>query len=98
LKGRTNVKTGIANLPLHPGKAPRWLFDRMVKLSREIAKVVIYEYGEKGFLERISNPCWFQALTCVIGFDWHSSGTTTTTCGALKVALKNEEIGIQVCV
>jgi len=86
-------KTGIANLPLHPGKAPRWLFKRMVLLSKGIIEVIVYEYGKDEFLRRISDPFWFQALSCVLGFDWHSSGTTTVTCGALKEAIKPEEFG-----
>jgi len=89
-------KTGIANLPLHPGKAPRWLFKRMVLLSKGISEVIIYEYGKDEFLRRISDPFWFQALSCVLGFDWHSSGCTTVTCGALKEAIKPEEHGIAI--
>lgn len=68
----------------------------MVKLSRAISEVIIDEYGRDEFLRRITDPHWFQALSCTIGFDWHSSGTTTTTCGALKVALEPEEHGIAV--
>ncbi|MHA1213977.1 MAG: DUF763 domain-containing protein [Candidatus Hodarchaeales archaeon] len=79
--------SGYATLPLHPGKAPRWLFNRMEKLTKEICRVILLEYGSEELLKRLSNPFWFQALSCVIGFDWHSSGTTTTTCGALKSAL-----------
>ena len=89
-------RTGITNLPLHTGKAPRWLFDRMVKLAGGITEAIIYEYGRDEFLKRISDPYWFQAFSCVLGFDWHSSGTTTTTCGALKTALNPEECGILV--
>ncbi len=88
--------TGIADLPLHGGKAPRWLFDRMVNLSRAISETVLENYGQEVFLQRLTDPYWFQALACTIGFDWHSSGTTTTTCGALKVALEPEEHGIAV--
>lgn len=88
--------TGTADLPLHGGKAPRWLFDRMVRLSGSITEVVVEEFGVDEFLRRITDPYWFQALSCTIGFDWHSSGTTTTTCGALKVALDPEEHGIAV--
>ncbi len=33
---RVPKRTGIAYLPLHYGKMPRWLFERMVKLAREI--------------------------------------------------------------
>lgn len=86
-------KTGIANLPLHPGKAPKWLFKRMVELSRGITEVIIQEYGRDEFLRRLSDPFWFQALSCVLGYDWHSSGTTTVTCGALKEAIDPQEYG-----
>jgi peptidoglycan/xylan/chitin deacetylase (PgdA/CDA1 family) len=34
---------------------------------------------------------WFQAFGCVLGFDWHSSGVTTTACGALKEGLRGIE-------
>jgi hypothetical protein len=87
-------KTGIAELPLHPGKAPRWLFNRMVKLADSITEVVVLEYNEDELLSRLSDPFWFQAFSCVLGYDWHSSGTTTVTCGALKMALKPERHGI----
>ena len=89
-------RTGTVNLPLHGGKAPRWLFNRMVKLAGEISDIIIYEYGQDEFLRRISNPYWFQAFGCVLGFDWHSSGLSTTTCGALKMSLSPGEHGIVV--
>ncbi|WP_295722309.1 DUF763 domain-containing protein [uncultured Methanobrevibacter sp.] len=89
-------RKGMANLPIHGGHAPRWLWNRMVKLSKAISEVILEEYGQKEFLERISNPYWFQSFSCVIGFDWHSSGTTTTTCGALRAALNEEDHGIVV--
>lgn len=89
-------RTGVANLPLHGGHAPRWLFDRMVRLAGGITDVLLYEYGQDEFLRRISDPHWFQAFSCVLGFDWHSSGTTTTTCGALKMAVDPQEHGIVV--
>ncbi len=85
------LRTGIINLPLHQGRAPRWLFERMVRLARELVWILVWEYGREGFLERLSDPLWFQALGCVMGFDWHSSGLTTTVCGALKEALKGRE-------
>ena len=84
-------RTGIANLPLHHGKAPRWLFDRMVKLAREITIAIVVEYGPDEMLHRMSHPYWFQAFGCVLGFDWHSSGVTTTLCGALKEGIKGLE-------
>jgi uncharacterized protein len=87
-------RTGVANLPLHPGKAPRWLFKRMVALSKGITEVIVVEYGTDEFLRRLSDPFWFQAFSCVLGYDWHSSGTTTVTCGALKEAINPEGFGI----
>lgn len=90
-------KVGIADLPLHGGNVPPWLFKKMVKLAKGIIEVIIYEYGEDEFLKRISNPFWFQSFSCVLGFDWHSSGTTTVTCGALKLALNPKEHKIAIC-
>jgi hypothetical protein len=92
------MRTGIANLPLHYGSAPRWLFDRMKKLAREITHIIVWEYGPEEFLLRLSDPFWFQAFGCVLGFDWHSSGVTTTVGGALKEGLKGleKELGILV--
>src|SRR3989344_7893698 len=83
------MRTGIAHLPLHGGNAPRWLFDRMARLAREITIVIVDEYGPQEFLRRLSHPYWFQSFGCVLGFDWHSSGLTTTVGGALKVGLKD---------
>ncbi len=85
------TRTGIANLPLHYGKAPRWLFDRMVKLAREITIAIVADFGAEEMLKRLSDPYWFQALGCILGFDWHSSGVTTTLCGALKEGIKGLE-------
>ncbi|MBI5159323.1 DUF763 domain-containing protein [Candidatus Micrarchaeota archaeon] len=92
------MRTGTADLPLHGGKAPPWLFKRMVKLSGAIVEALEFEYGVNEVLKRLSDPYWFQAFACAIGFDWHSSGTTTTACGALKLALngKEEEYGVSV--
>lgn len=89
------MKTGTANLPLHWGKAPRYLFKRMEKLACEITKVIIEEYGPEEMLNRLADPYWFQSFGCVLGYDWHSSGVTTTVCGALKSGLKDiqEELG-----
>lgn len=93
------MRTGIANLPLHYGQAPAWLFSRMKKLASEITIIMVKEYGPGEFLNRLSDPFWFQAFGCVLGFDWHSSGLTTTVCGALKEGLRDisKEIGIFVC-
>jgi len=88
--------TGYASLPLHGGKAPAWLFGRMVRLSREIIIYLASEYSTREVLRRLSDPYWFQAFGCVLGFDWHSSGVTTTVCGAVKEGLKDldRELGL----
>jgi len=90
-------RTGITNLPLHGGKAPAWLFGRMSKLAREITVAIVSEFGPQEMLNRLSDPFWFQAFGCVLGFDWHSSGITTTVCGALKDGIQDSlqaELGI----
>jgi len=91
MSATTPTRTGIANLPLHYGKVPPWLFDRMVRLSREITIAIISDFGAEEMLRRLSNPYWFQALGCILGYDWHSSGVTTTLCGALKEGIKGLE-------
>lgn len=91
-------KTGIANLPLHSGKAPLWLFKRMVNLSRSIFELITIELGKEELLRRLSDPFWFQAFGCLLGFDWHSSGVTTTVTGAIKEGLRGleKELGLYV--
>jgi hypothetical protein len=88
--------TGFANLPLHPGRAPAWLFSRMTRLAREIAVHVVADKGPAELLRRLSDPFWFQAFGCVLGFDWHSSGVTTTATGALKEGIRGleHELGV----
>ena len=85
------MRSGTAQLPLHTGRAPAWLFSRMVLLAREITAHVVAEYGSEEVLWRLSDPYWFQAFGCVLGFDWHSSGVTTTVTGAMKEALRGRE-------
>lgn len=87
-----------ADLPLHSGSAPAWLFRRMVEMSGAITTLVVRDAGPQELLRRLSDPFWFQAFGCVLGFDWHSSGVTTTVCGALKEATKKyRDMGIIVC-
>ena len=90
-------RTGIAKLPLHYGRAPLYLVVRMQKLAHEIANIMVDEYGPDEFLKRVSDPFWFQALGCVLGYDWHSSGVTTVVTGILKKAIIPEEHSIVVC-
>jgi len=90
-------RTGLAELPLHYGKAPSWLVKRMMKLAKGIIAIIVEEYGHDVLLQRLSDPYWFQALGCVLGYDWHSSGVTTVVTGVLKAASSPEESGIAVC-
>jgi len=82
-----NIRRSYAELPLHTGNAPRWLFQRMKKLAREIILLFVIENRVDDFIKNLSDPFWFQALGCLLGFDWHSSGLTTTTGAALKEGL-----------
>ena len=50
------TRTGIAHLPLHYGKVPPWLFERMVKLAREITIAIVSEFGSEEMLKRLSAP------------------------------------------
>jgi hypothetical protein len=92
-------RSGSADLPLHGGRVPPWLAARMETLGTAIAESVIHHYGRPAFLSRLSDPFWFQALGCVMGMDWHSSGITTSVLGALKRGLnpRAAELGIHVC-
>ncbi|HEY6658269.1 MAG TPA: DUF763 domain-containing protein [Nitrososphaeraceae archaeon] len=85
------MKRGTVNLPLHHGQAPSYLVKRMIKLSSAISTIIIEENGSKEFFKRISDPLWFQAFGCVLGFDWHSSGLTTVVTGVLKQSLNSEQ-------
>jgi hypothetical protein len=69
----------------------------MRKIAKEIANIMVDEYGTGAFLKRLSDPYWFQALGCVLGYDWHSSGVTTVLTCVLKQALSPEEHGVAVC-
>ena len=88
-----------ADLPLHYGKVPPWLAERMSKLGGAIIESVVLSYGKSEVLNKLSDPLWFQAFGCVLGMDWHSSGITTSVMGALKKALnpKFNELGIYIC-
>ncbi len=92
-------RSGIADLPLHGGRVPSWLAERMTRLGTAISEHVLLQYGTSGLLSRLSDPFWFQALGSVMGMDWHSSGITTSVMGALKRGLnpRSRELGIYVC-
>lgn len=84
------------NLPLHGGHPPAYLVRRMIRLSHAMSKVIVDEYGTQEFLRRLSDPVWFQAFGCVLGFDWHSSGVTTVVTGILKQSLSPDVHGISI--
>jgi uncharacterized protein len=92
-------RSGTADLPLHYGHVPEWLHSRMTSIGREIIRALVHEYGPSEVLRRLSDPFWFQALGCVMGMDWHSSGITTSVMGALKRAINPlfSELGLYVC-
>ena len=92
-------RSGYSDLPLHGGKVPAWLYQRMSRLGLAIVEVIIAEYGQAEFLSRISDPFWFQSFGAVLGMDWHSSGITTSVLGALKSSVnrRSDDLGIYFC-
>ncbi|MDY0882247.1 DUF763 domain-containing protein [Dongia soli] len=92
-------RAGSADLPLHNGRVPAWLGQRMTKLGAIITEAIIHHYGRDEFLRRLSHPFWFQSFGAVMGMDWHSSGITTSVIGALKRGLTplSHELGLHVC-
>lgn len=88
-----------ADMPLHYGQVPPWLARRMSLLGGAIVESILMDYGKGEVIRRLSDPCWFQALGCVLGMDWHSSGITTSVMGALKKAInpRSAELGIYIC-
>jgi hypothetical protein len=92
-------RSGFADLPLHAGRVPAWLSERMEKLGTAIAESIVHHHGAGELLARLSDPFWFQALGCVMGMDWHSSGITTSVLSALKRGLnpRAHELGIYLC-
>src|SRR6188768_1804071 len=92
-------RAGGADLPLHGGRVPQWLADRMTRLSAVMSEAIVHHYGRDELLRRLANPFWFQSFGAVMGMDWHSSGITTSVIGALKRGLAplEDELGIHVC-
>jgi hypothetical protein len=93
------MQRGIATFTLDYGKCPRWLFERMVKLGREMTRVLVAEFGPDEFICRIADPVWFQALGTVLAFDWNASGLTTILTASLKEAIRDREtdLGVFIC-
>lgn len=92
-------RSGTADLPLHYGKVPAWLYERMASLGRSIVEVILMDYGKDEVLRRLADPFWFQSFGAVLGMDWHSSGITTAVMGALKRAINPDakSLGLYIC-
>src|SRR6202050_4912074 len=92
-------RAGSADLPLHGGRVPSWLADRMTRLGAVISEAIIHTYGRDELLRRLAHPFWFQSFGAVMGMDWHSSGIITSVVGGLKRGLApiRHELGVYVC-
>src|SRR5919206_2545134 len=92
-------RAGSADLPLHGGRVPKWLADRMTRLGAVVSEAIVHHHGRDELLRRLAHPFWFQSFGAVMGMDWHSSGITTSVIGALKRGLNPRagELGIRVC-
>lgn len=92
-------RSGHADLPLHHGRVPQWLTQRMTKLGGAIVEAIVQDYGKNEVLTKLSDPLWFQSFGAVLGMDWHSSGITTSVMNALKKGLNpmSKELGIYIC-
>jgi len=92
-------RAGTADLQLHGGAIPPWLFSRMKSLALPIVKSIILKNGKEDFLARMADPFWFQSFGAVIGMDWNSSGVTTAVMRALKEAVNpaSAELGLYIC-
>jgi hypothetical protein len=92
-------RAGSADLPLHGGRVPAWLGERMSRLGAVISQAIVHHYGRDELLRRLAHPFWFQSFGAVMGMDWHSSGITTSVIGALKRGLGplERELGLHVC-
>jgi len=92
-------RSGSADLPLHGGHVPPWLYERMSKLGFAIVETIAMEFSTAAVISKLSNPFWFQSFGAVMGMDWHSSGITTSVLGSLKQAVNPhaKELGIYIC-
>jgi len=78
------INSGAMGMPLHFGKMPKWLTERMGLMGSSIIESVVQNYGKSEVLTRLSNPNWFQAFGAVMGMQWNSSGVTASVLGSLK--------------
>lgn len=87
-------RSNTVDLPLHGGSPPIWLLSRMRAVGQGIMNIMVDSFGPEKTVKRLVDPFWFQALSCVLAFDWHSSGTTTVLTGILRSILDNNDLGI----
>lgn len=92
-------RAGSADLPLHGGRVPAWLAERMAILGSIVCEAIVLQYGRDELLRRLAHPFWFQSFGAVMGMDWHSSGMTTSVVGALRRGLgpRADELGLHIC-
>ena len=92
------ISSGTANLPLHMGRAPKFLTQRMGRLSIAIIEAIIQEHGKSELLTRLADPNFFQSLAAMTGFQYSSSGSTATLLGSLRreVNARSNELGIHI--
>ena len=92
------INAGTIGMPLHFGKVPGFLTERMGKMGDAIVESIVYNYGKSEVLTRMSDPNWFQALGAVMGMHWNSSGVTATVLGSLRphVNAKAQDLGLYI--
>jgi len=93
------IQKGVATFGLDYGTCPRWLFEKMTKLGREMIEIIVQEYGPDEFIKRLGDPVWFQSLGTILAFDWNASGLTTVLTASLKESIRNREkdLGLFIC-
>ncbi len=87
-------RVGHADLRLCDGPVPH--YKQIVRLGGAILEYMVDELGTAETLRRFSNPLWFEAFACVVGFEWQFSGATTVTLRALRDATEGKDVGIHI--
>ena len=92
------ISAGSIGMPLHFGKVPTFLTDRMANMGEAIVESIVDNYGKSEVLTRMSDPNWFQALGATMGMHWNSSGVTTTVLSALRGKLnpRAKDLGLYI--
>jgi hypothetical protein len=92
------INAGAIGMPLHFGRVPGFLTERMGMMGDAIVESIVDNYGKSEVLTRMSDPNWFQALGAVMGMHWNSSGVTATVLGSLKRRInpKANDLGLYI--